>query len=263
MATALPSPGSKPIIVVVTGAWHIPKHYSALASRLRALGHEVLIARLPSMNDACPPNAGLYTDTEHIRSYVENLTDAGHTVLVLMHSYGGMVVCNALVGLDTNTRKQAKLPSGVVRLIYMCAHIVKEGTSLYTIPPPALREQILHSLVIIKENGLAHCRRELVIGPGLQGPELDAYVADLVPWNAQAMYQITTAAAWRDIPVSYIMTMQDKMMSIDYQKKMVEGARAEGREVELFEVQSSRIPHAESTAEIVDIVHEIASREAE
>ncbi|CBF83114.1 hypothetical protein AN3242.2 [Aspergillus nidulans FGSC A4] len=76
-------------IIILHGAWHNPTHYYDLAAVLRALGHKVLIPRLLFMSGARPANSGLYTDSDHIRSYAESLADAGHCLVVLMHTYSG------------------------------------------------------------------------------------------------------------------------------------------------------------------------------
>ncbi|KAL4904570.1 hypothetical protein BDW74DRAFT_178667 [Aspergillus multicolor] len=262
MASTNPS-SAKPTIVIVHGAWHNPTHYCGLADALRALGHEVLIPGLLSMNGARPPNADLYTDTDHIRRYVEPLADAGRTLVVLMHSYGGQVGTNALKGLDTRTRKEANLPGGVVRLVYMCAHALTEETSMFRIAKAAGCEQALLDAFVIADDGSLEYRevRERLVGLGLEENELEDYVARLRPWNGKGLYQEITAAAWRDIPVSYIFTLQDLLMPVAYQHAMVKALRGAGREAETFELETGHCPHVTAMDEVVGILHMIASRE--
>jgi pimeloyl-ACP methyl ester carboxylesterase len=208
-----------------------------------------------------PPNSDLYTDSDHIRSYVESLADAGHRLVVLMHSYGGQVGTNALAGLDTNTRKESDLPGGVVRLVYMCAHALAEGTSMFGLAKAAGREQFLLDAFIIADDGTVEYRevRERMIGPGLSEEELESYVARLRPWNGQGVYQEIQAVAWMDIPVSYILTLQDRLMPLAYQNAMVAGIRAAGRET--FELETGHCAHATMTGKVVEILHTVASRE--
>ncbi|RYO91359.1 hypothetical protein DL763_005033 [Monosporascus cannonballus] len=77
---------TKPTIVIAHGDWHVPASYKRLATALESAGYEVHVLRLPSVNQARPPNADLSTDTEFMRSYVESLARAGHTVVALLHS---------------------------------------------------------------------------------------------------------------------------------------------------------------------------------
>ncbi|KAL4937772.1 hypothetical protein BDV06DRAFT_232365 [Aspergillus oleicola] len=263
-ASLPPSPlNPNPTIVIIHGAWHNPTHYSGLAGGLRALGHEVLVPKLLSMNGARPPTSDLYTDTEQICSYVESLADAGHRLVVMMHSYGGQVGTNALARLDTRTRRELNLPGGVVRLIYMCAHALTEGTSMFGIAKAAGREQALLDAFIIANDGTVEYRevRERMIGPGLSEEVVESYVARLKPWNGQGLYQEIRAVAWRNIPVSYILTLQDKLMPVAYQNAMVAGLRSAGVEVEAFELETGHCPHATMTGKVVEILHAVASRE--
>lgn len=40
---------TKPVIVIVHGAWHVPASYDKLTKGLEAAGYEVHVPRLPSM----------------------------------------------------------------------------------------------------------------------------------------------------------------------------------------------------------------------
>lgn len=40
---------TKPVIVIVSGGWHVPATYDRLTKALEAAGYEVQIPRLPSM----------------------------------------------------------------------------------------------------------------------------------------------------------------------------------------------------------------------
>ena len=47
-----------------------------------------------------PPNADLYTDSDLIHAYVvSSLVRAGRTVVAIIHSYGGQIGTDALIGL--------------------------------------------------------------------------------------------------------------------------------------------------------------------
>ncbi|KAL4748890.1 hypothetical protein BDW72DRAFT_179258 [Aspergillus terricola var. indicus] len=182
-----------------------------------------------------------------------------------MHSYGGQVGTDALAGLDINTRKRLNLPGGVVWLVYLCAHALTKGSSMFGIAKAAGCEQFLLDAFNIADDGTVEYRdvRERMIGPGLPDEELESYVARLKPWNGQALYQEIRAVAWMDIPVSYILTLQDKLMPVAYQNAMVAGIRSAGREVETFELETGHCAHATMTAVVVEILHTVASRKTQ
>ena len=89
----------KPVVLIIGGGWHTPESYGKLVKALESAGHEVHCPRHPSTNQSRPPTAGLSEDSANIRSYVEELVDSGRRVVAVMHSYGGQVGTNALVGL--------------------------------------------------------------------------------------------------------------------------------------------------------------------
>ncbi|OTB05900.1 hypothetical protein M426DRAFT_10043 [Hypoxylon sp. CI-4A] len=109
----------KHTIIIISGGWHVPESYARLTSALESQGYEVHVPRLPSTNGSRPPNADLYTDSMHVRGYVESLIRAGRTVVAIKHSYGGHVSTNCLYGLGIDARTAQGLPGGVSNLIYM------------------------------------------------------------------------------------------------------------------------------------------------
>lgn len=79
--------------VLVHGAWGGGQTWGAVPDRLRAEGHEVLVATLPglgSRQDELHPGITL---TDHVEAVCEQVTEAGFDRFILAgHSYGGMVI---------------------------------------------------------------------------------------------------------------------------------------------------------------------------
>lgn len=114
---------SKPVIVLVPGAWHTPAHYAHLALHLNALGYTVDCIDPPSTS--APPPTDPYTeDVLTIRNAITSHTGAGRDVVLVMHSFGGITGSEAAWGLGVaNAEGEGK----VVRLVYMTAFMVVEG----------------------------------------------------------------------------------------------------------------------------------------
>ncbi|KAK7942911.1 alpha/beta-hydrolase [Apiospora aurea] len=234
---------NKPTIIIIGGGWHIPSSYSKLAGLLRSSGLEVHVPRLPTMNEARPPNADLATDTQFIRSYVESLVEAGRSVIAVTHSYGGQLGTNALAGLGLETRAKSGLQGGVSHLIYMCASAFLEGQTMIDKVKQFDHEQYMPvAFDFDAEDNTVVCRqpRATLIGDGQEGEadeaEIEAYLSYLVRWNGTCMYQPISHCAWREIPVSYIYTSGDMTLPLAYQESMVETLRKEGREVATVEL---------------------------
>ena len=253
----------KPTIVLIHGGWHIPSTYSKFTRSLESEGFEVHVPRLPSMNEARPPNTDLVTDSATIRAYVESLVDAGRYVIAIMHSYGGQVGTNALHGLGLGSRMQRGegLTGGVTHLIYMCAFALPEGGSMVGKVKEFGHEHLLPLAFDFAADDSCVNRdpKSLLIGPGVEDGEAESYVGSLVRWNGKSMYQAVEHCAWKQIPVTYIYTSRDMTVPLDYQKSMVERMRAEGQAVRTFELATGHCPNITMTREVVDIVAQVAA----
>ncbi|KAE8364747.1 Alpha/beta hydrolase fold-1 [Aspergillus caelatus] len=255
-------PNSSPAILLVHGAWHTSAHYAEFTSALRSKGHEVHVPRLLSVNGARPPNTDLSSDTDLIRSYVESLAEAGREVVVLMHSYGGQVGTNALVGLGAETRKQQGRTGGVVRLIYIAAFAVTENNSMISVVEAFGHGELIPLAFDFAEDNSCVSRdpKNLIVGPGRSDEETDAYIAAMPRWNGKTMYQAVERCAWRDIPVSYIYSTADMTVPLDYQKSFVEKMREAGRDVDTFEVETGHCPTFTKFEEVAKIVDGVVSK---
>ena len=121
---------SKPSICIIHGAWHHPAYYQPLVDSLTGLGHETICPRLPSCSEGVSLENSFAEDVACIQSNVSKLVDTGKEVVVLMHSYGGVVGTEAISGFGIEERKAGGKVGGVKRLIYMTAFIPQKGQSL-------------------------------------------------------------------------------------------------------------------------------------
>lgn len=132
---------SKPVIVIVPGAWHRPKHYQKVNDGLQKFQYEAVGVTLPSV-DSKPPLASWDKDAEAVRDVILASLNADKDVIVIAHSYGGVVMSEAVKGLGKKAREEQGLKAGVVRLIYMCAIAPQEGQSLQSLTMPVTDEEM-------------------------------------------------------------------------------------------------------------------------
>ncbi|KAK6834368.1 alpha/beta-hydrolase [Apiospora arundinis] len=251
---------SKPTIVIVHGGWHVPSSYSKLADLLRSSGLEVHIPRLPSMNETRPPNSDLATDTQLIRSYVESLVEAGRSVIAVLHSYGGQVGSNALVGLGLEARAKAGLEGGVSHLIYMCAFAMPEGGSMVSkVKDFGHKELLPLAFDFDKKNNSVVCRdpKMTLIGDGA-GAER---VGDSILPRVVGALERDLHCAWREVPVTYVYTSGDMTVPLDYQTSMVEMMKKEGREATTVELSTGHCPNLTKAKEVADVISKVAMSE--
>ena len=119
-------------IVLVHGAWHGGWGWKRLTPLLRRAGHEVFTPTLTGLGErAHLAGAGVDLET-HIRDVVGVLeAEELENVMLLGHSYGGMVVTGAA----------DRMPKRIARLVYLDAFVPQDGKSLmdYVLPERAAR----------------------------------------------------------------------------------------------------------------------------
>ncbi len=110
--------------VLVHGAWGGGQTYGEVPARLRAAGHNVLVAQLTGLGtrqDELHPGITL---SDHMRDVLIQVEAAGFERFILAgHSYGGMVI----------TGVAAKLGARIDAICYIDAFLPEDGQSLWDI----------------------------------------------------------------------------------------------------------------------------------
>lgn len=125
-----PTTSNKPTILIVPGAWQLTTAFEPFREVLHKSGYQTEVVKLPSVGGTELPLTGLPEDIAAIRAILVPLVDAGKDVLLLTHSAGGVSGSAAVKGLDVKSRKNAGLPGGVTRVVYMGAFMIPKGSSL-------------------------------------------------------------------------------------------------------------------------------------
>jgi pimeloyl-ACP methyl ester carboxylesterase len=123
-------------------------------------------------------------------------------VVMLAHSYGGIPMTEAAAGARN-----------VGRLIYLAAYLPDKGESMYNIhglPDP----DDLGGLFPTIDNPRA------TLYGDLPDAEAQAAVSVLVNQSVRAFAEKVDAAAWREIPTSYIVTQDDRAIPVALQEQM-------------------------------------------
>lgn len=124
---------SKPHIVLLHGAWHSPPYFSKITTLLQDYLYVVHAQQLPAVGvpPLWTPPEDLVQDTATVRSLLNYAIGDGIDVVVICHSWGGTIAGSALVGYSKEERAKRGLKGGVVKVGYMCAFMIDEGTSLH------------------------------------------------------------------------------------------------------------------------------------
>lgn len=239
MSAPTPAPAqttaAKPVsIVLVHGAFVDASGWKQVYDILTRDGYEVLVVQNPTVT--------LEGDVAATHRVVAMAT---RPVLLVGHSYGGAVITEA--GTDARVK----------RLAYIAAFAPDAGESVFelaTRPVPG-------------ENGpplLPPSGGFIIVDPAkfpaAFGADVDASVTRFMaasqnPWGLGAVQPKLTSAAWKDKPVSYLLTRQDRMVSPTTQRFMATRAKAA-----LVEINSS---HAVMLSHPVEVARFIEGAAAE
>jgi pimeloyl-ACP methyl ester carboxylesterase len=232
---------SKPTIVLIHGAWADASSWNGVIERLGREGYTV----------TAPPNnlRGLGADAAYVRAYLETIP--GPIVLVA-HSYGGMVITNAATGLQN-----------VKALVYVDAFIPDEGQ-------PAVALTGSESALV---NAATDPQSLFKLAPYPGAPEgsVDTYLLastvassfaqDLTP-DQQALITATQRPAalaglaepsgppaWKDIPAWAVIGTQDRIITAESQRAMARHANVQVTEVDGSHV--SMVSHPDVIVEVI------------
>lgn len=136
---------TQPLVYILHGAWHGPEYFELVRTKFQALGYIMMCPQQPSTG-ALPPTKTLHDDAAHVRAELELLIEHGQEVVLVMHSYGGMVGTQAAAGLGKVERAKRGQTGGIVRLFYACAFMLPLGSALSSglggRLPPWIKEEV-------------------------------------------------------------------------------------------------------------------------
>lgn len=184
----------RPAILLVHGAWHGSWCWDALRPHLEASGRAVHAVDLPTVHAADKANLGLDADVQAVRAAIDAI---GGPVVVVAHSYGGAPATVACAGDER-----------VTHLVYLTAFALDAGESLLgavggTAPGWWVIEKGMVSAGTAEEPATA------IFYNDLPAEVAAANAARLTDQPLAAFSDALTAAAWRDIPSTYVVCELD------------------------------------------------------
>jgi pimeloyl-ACP methyl ester carboxylesterase len=116
---------SLPHVMIAHGSWHTPEAYTSFEAALELRGYDVTIPSLPTTR-ADGLSKTLSDDCQFFRAKLERLISRGSEVIVVMHSYGGMIGAGSIQGLEKKPGERG----GVIALVFMACFIPAATGSL-------------------------------------------------------------------------------------------------------------------------------------
>ncbi|KAG8162375.1 hypothetical protein KVR01_008140 [Diaporthe batatas] len=253
---------SSPTLVFVPGAWHKPVCFDKVTNILQGRYKlECVSVTLPSTTGN--PAATFKDDIDVVREAICKETSQGHNVVIVAHSYGGMVgnsaikgfmkpVDNATEGSGTSSHQIGH----VVGLVLIASGFTFTGLAFMDLfmgkPPPFWR--------INNTTGYA----ELVAPPrelfyhDVPADEAEYWVSQLTNQSLKSLFEggEFAYAGWQDVPVWYLGTIEDRGQPVVAQRMQVGMAREMGAHVQHRELRSSHSPFLSRPEQTAGIVFE-------
>lgn len=215
------------------GSWWWRRAAAALQER----GIGSVAPALPSCGEGDRP-AGLHGPglSEDVAAVRAALTEGDEPIVVVAHSYGGIVVAEAAVGVET-----------VRHLVFVTSYLPEPGESLSTFgpdaPPPFLDFD--------PDGGTFGARAELFAETFAQDCPADVArdAATLLVRQTLAVTQQTVrAAAWHDLPTTYVVCTEDRGTPAPAQREF--SRRAD----KVIEVKAGHHPFLSQPRTVADII---------
>ncbi|EUC40445.1 hypothetical protein COCMIDRAFT_108796 [Bipolaris oryzae ATCC 44560] len=234
---------STPTIVFVPGAWHTPGCFDVTREQLHQRGWETEAVAHPSVG-AEPPKKGLADDAVALRSTLEGLADDGKDIVLVVHSYGGLVGQNALEGLGYNQRQAVGKKGGVIILVYLAAFVASKGATVQAM----LGGQFLPWIQFDGDYCYATTPEIVFYHDVDDGPRRSA-IERLKRQSARIFTDEVTYEPWHEILSMYFFCENDKALPLPIQQQM---AQTLGQDAPTFKSVGSHSPFLSQPQEVIE-----------
>src|SRR5712672_3924829 len=230
----MPATGTSPgmSIVLVHGGFVDGSGWAAVYKLLKKDGYDVVVVQNPTLSLA-----------DDVAVTKRAIAAQGGPVLLVGHSYGGVVVTEA--GTDPK----------VAGLVYIAAFAPDRGESVGSLiknplpgaPVPPILPPQDGFLFLDKAKFPASFAADV-------DPEKAAFMADSqVPWGLGAISGAISEPAWRTKPSWYLVTTEDKMIPPDAQRAMSKRAGST-----VVEVEGSHAIYVSQPGPVAKLIEEAA-----
>lgn len=188
-------------IVLVHGAWHGPWCWAPVLARLDEAGVPAVAVEL-ALRD-------LHDDAAIVRSTLDGIDGP---VLLVGHSYGGMVIT------------EAGVHPAVEHLVYLAAFAVDEGETPIGLVLDHDGDETELGPAIVMHDDDTNTLDPALVGSAMYGDcspvDVDRAISLLRPQGGQTLAQPVDAVAWRTRPSTYVVCGADRGVPPSLQREL-------------------------------------------
>ncbi|HEY8172577.1 MAG TPA: alpha/beta hydrolase [Dehalococcoidia bacterium] len=226
----------------VHGAWHGAWCWDRVVPSLESQGIRCVVVDLPTCDESRDGDMCLADDVWAVRKTIDSIDGP---VIVIGHSYGGMVITEGAAGC-----------ANVRRLVYLAAFMPDVGESVLTLITSGEQASDIAEALRVTESGRSFVD-DAQVGRYFYGDcdeETIAWASSRLRSMRGDMTEGPAAVAWRDIPSTFVIAAQDRAIPPSAQRRMSE------RATECVEWPTSHSPFASQPQLVIDLVSALARR---
>ncbi|KAF3761066.1 alpha/beta-hydrolase [Cryphonectria parasitica EP155] len=246
------SPPAHPTILLIQGSFQRPDVYSPFVKLLESRGFGVVQPELPSLTGQDQPDfpqKTLADDSAVIEAALQRLVqDEAKKVVVVMHSYGGLVGAEAVPEELTLSSREHRglLAGGVAHFIYVAAFVMPPGQSIGA----AMRDSPNHT---IEDGRIRMLDPRALIYNDLPPEEAASLVDRMTVQSAGVLDTVLTRCAYSYVPSTYVVCTADPALPPPVQERF---AQAAGSEVK--NIAAGHSPMLSKPEQLANIIVEIS-----
>ena len=263
---------NQPVILIVHGGYFFAEAFQNFQSELLKAGYESRCPQLPSCRDTRPldQKAGQPEDIAVIRKAAHELISSGRSIIVLAHSYGGIVACGAISN-DMLASSDSGGRAGVLHMVFLSCWLLLPGSTV---------EDLLKKYGFQMKVALATNEDGTVYSTN--SPEAfynDIYEEDPSRAETLAKANNTThnwvtatlpvqGSPWKTVSSTYVHCKRDQAILLPLQKSMVSDAQTalesadKSVTMDALEIDTGHCPFASAPEELVQIIKSIDEKSA-
>lgn len=213
---------AKPTVVLLQGSFQLPEVYHKFAKLIESRGFPVVQPSYPSLTGQDDPdfaNKDLAQDADAVEKALKTLIeDENKTVIVAMHSYGGLVGAEAVTKpLTLENRKQRGLPGGVAHLFYFAAFVLPPGKSIAMMVGPSPDHDIYDGRFIMRDP-------LTTMYNDLPREEAEYWAAKVIPQSVATLDTVIQRCAYRYMASTYVVCTGDRAVPASVQEMFAQVA---------------------------------------
>lgn len=217
----LTTPVTADTFILVHGAFQNGASWAAVAKALTDAGHTAITVNLPG-RDGDGRALGEVTMADHIAAVTAAIDAAGAPVILVGHSFGGMVI----------SATAETMPAKISALVYVAAYLPQSGQSMQDLAmadhhngfqADTFRVATDYSAASINPRDAA-----AIFGNDADAPVAARIAAALQPEPLQPIATpVTLTERFAGIRKAYVVTLQDRAISTDFQLTMLGRAQVD------------------------------------